>query len=205
MDRESSNSQDSAPQGSPSTQAGGRRTSFIASLIGRSISMSDDYYQVPENKSELDNNIPSSENKMSTLQSRTRSLSLGSDHLDGNSESSDESAFVHRRSQHSATAMPSTLFGINNKELPSAAESSNDVFMASEKSSEISTPRETSQTDHINKRLLTSFLTRINSMATNFIDPSGTGENVGQVYTDDVMMDRILRRVDSNPPDNQNN
>jgi len=77
--------------------------------------------------------------------------------------------------------------------------------MASEKSSEISTPREASQTDHINKRLLTSFLTRINSMATNFIDPSGTGENVGQVYTDDVMMDRILRRVDSNPPDNQNN
>jgi len=56
--------------------------------------------------------------------------------------------------------------------------------------------RETSQTDHLNKKLLNSFLTRINSVAATIIDPSGSGEGIGQVYTDDVMMDRILRRVE---------
>lgn len=59
--------------------------------------------------------------------------------------------------------------------------------------------RETSQTDHINKRLLESFLTRINNVAATFI--SGTDnpsvQSAPGVYTDDALMDHILRRVES--------
>lgn len=65
----------------------------------------------------------------------------------------------------------------------------------------ISRTHEITQNDHLNKKLLTSFLARINGVAEKIIDPSGKGETLGKVYTDDVMMDRILRRVDSNPPD----
>lgn len=46
--------------------------------------------------------------------------------------------------------------------------------------------RDVSQIDHLNKRLLDSFLSRINS-----ISP--------EAYTDDLLMDRILHRVESNP------
>ena len=59
--------------------------------------------------------------------------------------------------------------------------------------------RETSQTDHINKRLLESFLTRINNVAATFI--SGADNHSVQsapgVFTDDALMDHILRRVES--------
>ena len=65
----------------------------------------------------------------------------------------------------------------------------------------ISRTHEITQNDHLNKKLLTSFLARINGVAEKIIDPSGKGETLGKVYTDDVMMDRILRRVDSNSPD----
>ena len=65
----------------------------------------------------------------------------------------------------------------------------------------ISSTHEITQNDHLNKKLLTAFLARINGVAEKIIDPSGKGETLGKVYTDDVMMDRILRRVDSNPPD----
>ena len=64
-----------------------------------------------------------------------------------------------------------------------------------------SSTHEITQNDHLNKKLLTAFLARINGVAEKIIDPSGKGETLGKVYTDDVMMDRILRRVDSNPPD----
>lgn len=64
-----------------------------------------------------------------------------------------------------------------------------------------SSTHEITQNDHLNKKLLTTFLARINGVAEKIIDPSGKGETLGKVYTDDVMMDRILRRVDSNPPD----
>ena len=103
-------------------------------------------------------------------------------------------------------SISSLIFGDNNRS-QKPSEINNDVFASSttENSNfQQASEREVSQTDHLNKRLLSSLLTRMNSFATNFIDPNGTGETVGQVYTDDVMMDRILRRVDSSPTSNNN-
>uniref|UniRef100_A0A7M5UML0 Uncharacterized protein n=1 Tax=Clytia hemisphaerica TaxID=252671 RepID=A0A7M5UML0_9CNID len=163
-----------------------RRGSFMASLLGRSLSLSDDYYQIQDPSSE-----PKSETEI--MQSRIRSLSVGSDTIDG--DTSDENGTSSNQTKRRSATISSVLFGGNQ------FGDNNDVFSSNEPPlpSDIPGPaRETSQTDHINKRLLSSFLTRINSMATNIMDPNGTGDTVGQVYTDDVMMDRILRRVDSN-------
>ena len=52
-----------------------------------------------------------------------------------------------------------------------------------------------SQNDHINSRLLGAFLSRINNVAASLVDPTGKGDT-GLVYTDDPVMDRILKRTE---------
>ena len=189
MNGDNKNFSEGVAGGSSPVEAGRprpRRGSFMASLLGRSLSLSDDYYQIqdPSNEPQLETEI---------IPKRIRSLSVGSDTIDG--DTADETGASNQTKRRSAT-ISSVLFGGNQ------FGDNNDVFSSNEPplTSDIQGPaRETSQNDHINKRLLSSFLTRINSMATNIMDPNGTGETVGQVYTDDVMMDRILRRVNSNP------
>jgi len=55
--------------------------------------------------------------------------------------------------------------------------------------------RAVSQTDYLNRRLLDSFLSRINSMSSAIVDPTSEGNR--EVYTDDLLMDRILHRVEN--------
>ena len=57
--------------------------------------------------------------------------------------------------------------------------------------------RGVTQTDHLNKRLLDSFLSRINSISSAIVDPTGENDGANEVYTDDLLMDRILHRVES--------
>lgn len=182
-----------------SANASSSRAGFMASLLGRrSLSLSiDDDHPIDllgnENGNELKQEVEG-------IRNRTRTLSLGAENVDGDT-ASDETNPDKEKRQSRTLSISSLIFGDNNRN-QKPSEINNDVFASSttENSSfqETSIPeREISQTDHLNKRLLSSLLTRMNSFATNFIDPNGTGETVGQVYTDDVMMDRILRRVDS--------
>lgn len=51
------------------------------------------------------------------------------------------------------------------------------------------------QTDHLNKKLLTSFLHRINSVSSSIIDTTEQNGN-GEVFThDDILMDTIIHRI----------
>lgn len=118
------------------------------------------------------------------------------DTTDGNS-----SSFANPQRQRSLS-LSGLLLGQHNLPDVSTGINASTVIEAAateDNNSDNSQSRETTQTDHLNKKLLDSFLTRINSMASNIFDPTGTGDTSGQVYTDDVMMDRILRRIDSNP------
>lgn len=171
------------PQGSKSdssASSGGtarpRRESFIASLLGRSLSLSDDHY--------LHGEEPSSENPNPVTRTRSRSLSVGdesTDDIDGIDVNSEKiksrrgrSATLSLLGEHSVTAENNKVFmspSSNNVVSNNESAASTEAYVSS---------REISQTDHLNKRLLSSFLTRINSMATNFMDPSGSGENTGR-------------------------
>ena len=176
-----------------SANASSSRVGFMASLLGRrslSLSIDDDRSIDLQDENEDDD---------LKLRNRTRTLSLGAENVDG--DTGDETNQEKRRSR----TLSSLIFG--ERSLIKPSETNNDVFVSSTENSnfqETSSEREITQNDHLNKRLLNSLLTRMNSFATNFIDPNGTGEAVGQVYTDDVMMDRILRRVDSNPAPTSN-
>ena len=184
-----------------SVNASGNRAGFMASLLGRrSLSLSiDDDHPIDllgnENGDEIKQEVEG-------IRNRTRTLSLGGENVDG--DTSDETTPDQERRRSRTMSISSLIFGDNNRS-QKPSEINNDVFASSttENSNfQQASEREVSQTDHLNKRLLSSLLTRMNSFATNFIDPNGTGETVGQVYTDDVMMDRILRRVDSSPTSN---
>ena len=186
-----------------SVNASGSRAGFMASLLGRrSLSLSiDDDHPIDllgnENGDEIKQEVEG-------IRNRTRTLSLGGENVDG--DTSDETTPDQERRRSRTMSISSLIFGDNNRS-QKPSEINNDVFASSttENSNfQQASEREVSQTDHLNKRLLSSLLTRMNSFATNFIDPNGTGETVGQVYTDDVMMDRILRRVDSSPTSNNN-
>ena len=182
-----------------SANASGSGAGFMASLLGRrslSLSIDDDHpIDILGNE-----NSEEHTKEVERIRNRTRTLSLGAEAVDGEDETSPDQE--KRRSR--TMSISSLIFGDNNRS-QKPSEINNDVFASSATENPnfqqaTSSEREISQTDHLNKRLLSSLLTRMNSFATNFIDPNGTGETVGQVYTDDVMMDRILRRVDSNPP-----
>lgn len=181
-----------------------RTTGFMASFLGRrSLSLSiDDDHPIDlrgENGEILNASVEG-------IRNRTRTMSLG-ESVDG--DTGDDTNQDQENKRRSRTLSFSSMIFGDRSQKPS--EINNEVFSSQNENTnleETSSQREISQNDHLNKRLLSSLLTRMNSFATNFIDPNGTGEAVGQVYTDDVMMDRILRRVDSNPPSNnipQNN
>lgn len=205
------------------SSSGPRRSSLLFSLIGRSLSVpanddanakehqlnqegaSEPIFQTAD-RSAQDGNIK---------KLRSKSLSTGT--ADGNSDSAELPDYRPR-------TLSSVLLGTKNLTMDDGkvvfSQDGNDDAPDNSKKMEdnvfapnnlnstdiiaSSQPREISQTDHLNRKLLGSFLNRINSMASSFIDPSGTGQTLGQVYTDDVMMDRIIRRVESDSNENIN-
>ena len=80
-----------------------------------------------------------------------------------------------------------------------------DEPMSQTDGNQASTTRETTQTDHLNKRLLDAFLSRLSNIAG--VNNSGTvfkGDNEAEssgeystVYSDDLLMDRIYRRINN--------
>lgn len=201
-----------------------RRGSFLSSLLGRSLSIPYDSNDTissvtGERECEIASNNDNADGKQAALR-KLRSKSLSSSDEDSNPAGNDNTS----KPEYRPRTLSSVLLGTKKLSMDDGKvllsqvdgaggditggdkmETNDDVFPQNSplsNSASSDAPREISQTDHLNRKLLGSFLERINSMATSFIDPSGNGQTLGQVYTNDVMMDRIIRRVESDSNEN---
>ena len=84
------------------------------------------------------------------------------------------------------------------------ASSSSAEIVTEEQKETVNPEREVSQTDHLNKWLLQSFLGRMNSNPTAGNQPVNDTEcantetnDYGTIYTDDLLIDQICRRLES--------
>lgn len=122
---------------------------------------------------------------------RSDSVPLSPDKVDEVSESMEE---ISKGANEMSTDNGSPVFDENGSK---AMEQKGD--------SEESTVRQRSQTDHLNKHLLDAFLSRISNVAgignqaTVYKDDDNgeekSGEDYTTIYSDDLLMDRICRRV----------
>jgi len=76
-------------------------------------------------------------------------------------------------------------------ETTTTTESLPQILPADSSSMPVVSEQSVTQTDQMNKRLLDSFLSRINTLSSTLISRNDDGV----IYTDDLLMDRILHRV----------